>query len=78
MAEKIRGPKDDFPEVRDENGRILTPADFDRWETPPGTTFTISNSNGKKPKARSYLDARKEKDKHCDFCSPKKSEYKWV
>ena len=49
-------------EVRDENGRILTPADFDRWETPPGTTFTISNSNGKKPKARSYLDARKEKE----------------
>ena len=62
MAEKIRGPKDDFPEVRDENGRILTPADFDRWETPPGTTFTISNTNGKKPKARSYLDARKEKE----------------
>lgn len=62
MAEKIRGPKDDFPEVRDENGRILTPADFDRWETPPGATFTISNPKGKESTSRSYRELRGEKE----------------
>lgn len=62
MAEKIRGHKDDFPEVRDENGRILTPADFDRWETPPGAIRVISSPRMDKTKAKSYLDVREEKE----------------
>lgn len=61
MADKIRGPKDDFPEVRDENGRVLTPADFDRWETPPGA-ITFQSRQGKapegKPVSKSYEEIR--------------------
>lgn len=31
-----------YDEVRGK-GEKLTPADYDRWETPPGATYTISN-----------------------------------
>ena len=61
MADKIRGPKDNFPEVRDEDGRILTPADFDRWETPPGAiTFQSGQEEAPegKPVAKSYEEIR--------------------
>lgn len=55
MAKPIRGPKDDFPESRDRDGNILTPADFDRWETPPGVMFDLEN---REPGAKTYDQVR--------------------
>ena len=53
MAEPIREP-------RDGEGNILTPADFDRWETPPGAIYSIPRQE-EEPKAQSYEDVRRER-----------------